>query len=72
MDYPILPMHPRNWPAVREIYREGIATGDATFEIVLPDWEKWDSSHRKDLSASSFGTVRGRLPNCLASLQSCL
>jgi L-amino acid N-acyltransferase YncA len=37
----------RFWPAVREIYREGIATGDATFEVELPDWEKWDSNHRK-------------------------
>jgi L-amino acid N-acyltransferase YncA len=48
MDYPILPMHPANWPAVREIYREGIATGEATFEVELPDWEKWDSNHRKN------------------------
>jgi phosphinothricin acetyltransferase len=48
MDYPILSMPPDLWPAVREIYREGIATGHATFEIELPDWEKWDNSHRKD------------------------
>jgi L-amino acid N-acyltransferase YncA len=48
MDYPILPMVPDLWPAVREIYSEGIATGSATFETELPDWEKWDSSHRKD------------------------
>jgi L-amino acid N-acyltransferase YncA len=48
MNYPILPMPPELWPAVREIYREGMATGNATFETVLPDWEKWDSSHRKD------------------------
>jgi len=48
MDYPILPMPPDLWPAVREIYREGVATGNATFETELPDWEKWDSSHRKD------------------------
>ncbi|MGB8919163.1 MAG: N-acetyltransferase family protein [Candidatus Sulfotelmatobacter sp.] len=48
MDYPILPMQPENWPAVREIYREGIATGNATFESELPDWEKWDNNHRKD------------------------
>ena len=33
---------------VREIYGEGIATGQATFETQLPDWEKWDSSHRQD------------------------
>jgi L-amino acid N-acyltransferase YncA len=44
----ILPMLPEHWPAVREIYREGIETGNATFETELPDWEKWDGSHRKD------------------------
>jgi hypothetical protein len=48
MHFPILPMPPDLWPAVREIYREGIATGDATFETELPDWEKWDGGHRKD------------------------
>ena len=48
MNYPIFPMPPDLWPAVREIYREGIATGNATFETEVPDWEKWDSSHRKD------------------------
>jgi L-amino acid N-acyltransferase YncA len=47
MNYPIMPMPPGMWPAVREIYREGIATGEATFEVELPDWEKWDSNHRK-------------------------
>ncbi len=41
-------MQPESWPAVREIYREGIATGNATFETELPGWEKWDSGHRKD------------------------
>jgi phosphinothricin acetyltransferase len=48
MDYSILAMQPEDWPAVRGIYREGIATGNATFETELPDWEKWDSNHRKD------------------------
>ncbi len=46
MTYPIVPMPPDLWPAVREIYREGIATGNATFATEVPDWEKWDSSHR--------------------------
>jgi len=31
-----------HWPAVREIYAEGIATGDATFETAVPDWQNWD------------------------------
>ena len=48
MQYPILPMPSDLWPAVREIYREGIASGNATFETELPDWEKWDAGHRKD------------------------
>lgn len=48
MNYPVLPMPPDLWPAVREIYREGIATGNATFETELPDWEKWDSGHHKN------------------------
>jgi phosphinothricin acetyltransferase len=41
-------MPPALWPAVREIYEEGIATGNATFETELPDWDTWDSSHRKN------------------------
>ena len=48
MDYLIKPMQPEEWFAVREIYREGIATGNATFETELPDWEKWDRGHRLD------------------------
>jgi phosphinothricin acetyltransferase len=48
MDYLIVPMPPDLWPAVREIYREGIATGNATFETELPAWEKWDKSHLRN------------------------
>jgi L-amino acid N-acyltransferase YncA len=41
-------MRPEFWPAVRSIYSQGIATGHATFETELPEYEEWDSSHRKD------------------------
>jgi phosphinothricin acetyltransferase len=54
MDYPILSMPSEVWPSIREIYREGIATGNATFETELPDWEKWDRSHRKDCRLVAF------------------
>ena len=37
-----------DWPAVRDIYAEGIATGNATFETDVPDWTKWDSGHHKE------------------------
>jgi len=41
----ILPMKPEHWIAVKEIYEEGIATGNATFETESPSWEKWNASH---------------------------
>ena len=34
-----------DWPAVRRIYADGIATGNATFETEGPDWETWDRNH---------------------------
>jgi L-amino acid N-acyltransferase YncA len=38
-------MVPQDWPAVRAIYLEGIATGNATFEQTPPEWEHWDAGH---------------------------
>jgi phosphinothricin acetyltransferase len=35
-------MAPTDWDAVRAIYFEGIATGNATFETEAPTWEVWD------------------------------
>lgn len=34
-----------DWEAVRAIYCEGIATGNATFETDAPDWGTWDRNH---------------------------
>jgi L-amino acid N-acyltransferase YncA len=41
----IVPMIADDWSAVRAIYLEGIATGNATFEKSAPEWDKWDSGH---------------------------
>ncbi len=41
-------MKPSDCDAVAEIFRQGIATGNATFETELPGWEKWDRGHRND------------------------
>jgi phosphinothricin acetyltransferase len=49
-------MLPGHWPAVAEIYREGIDTGDATFETDVPSWERWDSAH---LSPHRFVALAG-------------
>ena len=44
----IEPMTDTDWPEVRRIYAEGIATGDATLEREAPDWNHFDHSHRHD------------------------
>jgi L-amino acid N-acyltransferase YncA len=41
----IAPMTEQHWEAVREIYAQGIATGNATFEQTVPDWKEWDARH---------------------------
>lgn len=38
-------MKAEDWKAVRAIYVQGIATGNATFETDVPDWEEWDGTH---------------------------
>ena len=57
----IRPLEPRDWPSVRFIYMEGIATGNATFESGAPEWEEWDSKHLADarLVAEADGAVVG-------------
>jgi L-amino acid N-acyltransferase YncA len=45
MEFTIRPLLSPDWPAVRAIYLEGIATGNATFETAAPEWERWDASH---------------------------
>lgn len=44
----IRPMLAEDWPAVRRIYADGIATGNATFETQTPDWEIWDRNHHAE------------------------
>jgi phosphinothricin acetyltransferase len=36
-----------HYPSVKEIYLQGIASGNATFETEAPTWEAWDKSHLK-------------------------
>jgi L-amino acid N-acyltransferase YncA len=41
-------MAEQDWPVVRLIYQEGMATGNATFETEAPSWEAWDAGHLKE------------------------
>lgn len=54
-------MTPDDWPSVRAIYGEGVASGNATFETEAPSWEQWDQSHLADprLVADVGGHVVG-------------
>jgi L-amino acid N-acyltransferase YncA len=44
MDIRIEEMTAADWPCVRAIYAEGIATGMGTFETAVPSWEEWDAA----------------------------
>lgn len=45
MDVTIEAMTAEDWPAVRAILLEGIATGLATFETEAPEYAAWDAAH---------------------------
>jgi len=34
-----------HWNAVADIYKQGIATGIATFEKDIPNWDTWNANH---------------------------
>jgi L-amino acid N-acyltransferase YncA/2-polyprenyl-3-methyl-5-hydroxy-6-metoxy-1,4-benzoquinol methylase len=38
-------MFASDWSGVAGIYEAGIASGQATFETDVPDWDSWDRSH---------------------------
>ena len=61
MDFVIEKMKEEDWDDVASIFREGIATGNATFYTEAPAWEIWDKNHLDDcrLVAKSKGRVIG-------------
>ena len=54
-------MRADDWPAVKAIYEQGIATRQATFETEAPAWEAWDAGHLAEprLVAEREGDVVG-------------
>jgi len=52
---------PEQYPAVAEIYRQGIATGNATFQTDAPSWAEWDSGHLKHsrIVVLENGSIKG-------------
>ena len=52
MNYQIRPMQPEDGEKVIEIFEEGIAGGNATFDQSAPSWEVWD---QKFFNVCRFG-----------------
>ena len=62
MTITIHPMQVADWTAVSQIYADGIATGEATFETAVPSWESWDQAHLANgrfVARSETGEVVG-------------
>lgn len=59
--FSIEPLRAEDWEAVRTIYLEGIATGNATFAQSAPEWHMWDKAHLKTcrLTACSGDGILG-------------
>jgi L-amino acid N-acyltransferase YncA len=45
MELIINELRPDDWDQVRQIYLDGLATGQASFEVETPSWEEWDKNH---------------------------
>jgi phosphinothricin acetyltransferase len=54
----VRPLVQEDWPAVHEIYRQGIREG-ATFATDAPSWEEWDAAHTLRVVASEDDEVLG-------------
>ena len=54
-------MTPSDWSQVASIYEQGIATGFATFETTVPDYDSWDGAHIQEcrLVAASEDKILG-------------
>jgi len=61
MTITVRPMTAADWPDVERIYREGIATGNATFEAAPPSWQEFDREKVADprLVAVEDGAIVG-------------
>jgi L-amino acid N-acyltransferase YncA len=59
--FQIRAMTERDWSAVAAIYAEGIATGNATFEVRTPSWAEFDAGRLPDhrLVAVDGGRIVG-------------
>ncbi len=67
------PLEAADWPAVAEIYWDGMRDGLATFETEVPSWDVWDVAHLPGhrLVADVLGEVVGWAALAPASKRRC-
>ena len=59
MEITINELSKEDWKEAERIYREGIETGQATFETETPDYDEWDAKHIRTCRLA--GRCNGRL-----------
>ncbi|MFZ1399154.1 MAG: N-acetyltransferase family protein [Candidatus Promineifilaceae bacterium] len=62
MSITIHPMQAADWTSVSQIYADGMATGEATFETEVPTWEIWNAGRMatcRFVARSEAGEVVG-------------
>jgi L-amino acid N-acyltransferase YncA len=66
-------LEPTDWPAVADIYWDGMRDGLATFETEVPSWEAWDAKHLPGhrIVAELLGEVVGWAALSPASTRRC-
>jgi L-amino acid N-acyltransferase YncA len=57
MNFRIDAMSPEDWPAVKAIYEEGMATGLGTFETASPSWDEWNAGRLPHSRLVARGTT---------------
>ena len=62
MQMRIEPLTTNDWPVVRAIYEEGLATGIGSFEVSSPEWDQWNVArlpHTRFVARDEAGAVIG-------------
>ena len=61
VEFLIKSLESRDWDALKEIYLEGLATGQATFETSAPTEDEWDRGHLSFGRIGAYAVSDGRL-----------
>lgn len=69
----VVALEAQHWQRIREIYVEGLATGEASFETAAPTWTEWDRAHlpRPRLAAVRCGEIVGWIALSPVSRREC-